>query len=427
MSGRAFCVIASLRHCVILLVLSLSVVVPLVKVHATSLYGDADVWTDRPEYSIGETITIYAKTPLVFCVCHYWLTIYGPDGTQVTEDLGQLDPGTTTSRSSYAGLPPGERKVELWMGDGTNELVAYTYFNVIGGPAKKVPLGVYVSTWNDKDWSEAELDSLISKLAEHGTKKVYVQLFYPTEIAKGKFRMERAGTWQEDSFEGHFDLNHLIEVAHGAGIEVHGMVDCFGWAEVAVSPTDNKHQEYLLRVVGYLVSTFSEKPHDLDGIQLDRVRYMFERGIKANGDTRTIAEFVAKVKELTAGHMVLSAAVKPASADSEYYTVKYCYGQDYEEMSRYLDFMAPMAYHIDGEFGRKSAHWVGEVTSFAQRKASGKPVLPIVQAFDDITADELKAALTSALDSRPSEVSVFVYQHIVEKRLWCAIDQALSS
>ena len=87
-----------------------------------------NVWTDKSEYEIGETVTIYYQTNKK---CTAKLTVTKPDGTQVVVGGPNEIPACTRSRSATIGYPTGRRTVvfEAWAGDEYKK--ATCYFDVV--------------------------------------------------------------------------------------------------------------------------------------------------------------------------------------------------------------------------------------------------------------------------------------------------------
>jgi len=85
------------------------------------------VWTDKFEYKIGETVTMYYKTNKK---CTAKLTITKPDGGKVVYGPNEI-PACTRSKSPTAGYPTGKRTVvfEAWAGSESKK--ATCYFDVV--------------------------------------------------------------------------------------------------------------------------------------------------------------------------------------------------------------------------------------------------------------------------------------------------------
>ena len=95
------------------------------------------VWTDKSEYKIGETVTIYYQTNTA---CTAKLTVTKPDGTQVVVGGPNDIPVCTRSKSAAAGYPTGTRTVtfEAWTSDESK--IATCYFDVVEDEEETKPV-----------------------------------------------------------------------------------------------------------------------------------------------------------------------------------------------------------------------------------------------------------------------------------------------
>ena len=94
-----------------------------------------NVWTDKSEYKIGETVTIYYQTNKK---CTAKLTITKPDGGDVVYGPNEI-PASTRSKSATAGYPTGKRTVVFEAWAGAEYKKATCYFEVVE-EAKKVKI-----------------------------------------------------------------------------------------------------------------------------------------------------------------------------------------------------------------------------------------------------------------------------------------------
>lgn len=105
----------------------------------------------------------------------------------------------------------------------------------------------------------------------------------------------------------------------------------------------------------------------IGGIHLDYLRYSGNAYNSTNG-TQAITNFVSRVRTMVKSinpDILLSAALMPECAVNSYY-----YGQDYLELSNYLDVLIPMIYK--GNYGKNST-WIETVTQYIVNN-SKKPV-----------------------------------------------------
>jgi hypothetical protein len=94
-------------------------------------------------------------------------------------------------------------------------------------------------------------------------------------------------------------------------------------------------------------------------------------------------------------------------------------GQNYAEMSEYLDFICPMAYHYPAH----DRSWVGEVTNFVRNKASDEcKVIPTIQAFYEENGKPIieepgflpmYKASGRAMDNNADGINVFIRRYIL--------------
>jgi len=213
--------------------------------------------------------------------------------------------------------------------------------------------------------------------AQSGINTVFVDIYYPTGIGRGTFLAEKKAEWigrsAEPEFANIFSLDQMVESARKLHISVHVTISCFGELP-AISPTSEEHRTHLREVVEYVVTNFPS----VDGIHLDYVRYMSEWGLNAIGNTGPITTFVSSIQQIVQAK-TLSAAVIAVGDQEEFNITRYQTGQDCREISEYLDFMCPMAYHLSHE---KRLEWVGSVSQFMS-DISKKPckIYPTVQAY----------------------------------------------
>jgi hypothetical protein len=160
-----------------------------------------------------------------------------------------------------------------------------------------------------------------------------------------------------------------------------------------------------------LIKTITDitKNYNIDGIHLDYVRYPGTAYEYTNG-TQTITSFVQRaynaVKSVKS-KVAVSAALMPEKSVNAYY-----YGQDYSQLSNYLDFLVPMVYK--GNYKADSA-WIGSVVKYVVDNAGGKPVVAGLQSYrsdSDLTplpATELKQDSDVAIGNGASGYALFSY------------------
>ena len=121
-----------------------------------------NVWTDKSEYKIGETVTIYYKTNKK---CTAKLTITKPDGGDVVYGPNEI-PASTRSKSATAGYPTGKRTVVFEAWAGAEYKKATCYFDVVDEEECEVKFQGTVTGIEDphiEDFiCEASVDKIIS-------------------------------------------------------------------------------------------------------------------------------------------------------------------------------------------------------------------------------------------------------------------------
>jgi len=254
-------------------------------------------------------------------------------------------------------------------------MIIFVIICVVSKPSNKV-CAVYVHPHWSSLFDETS-ENTLEFIAQSGINTIFVDIYHPTGVGEGIFLAEKKDRWvgrsREPKFSGAFSLDQTIERAKKFSMSVHVMISCFGEMP-PIDPSDEAHRAHLKEVVRYIVECFPL----VDGIHLDYVRYMHELGLVANGNTDTIATFVKSIRDVVQGK-ALSAAVFAVGCMEEYNVARYRIGQDYKEMSQYLDFMCPMAYHLSA---RKELEWVGMVSRFMSSIVRKEcRIYPIVQAY----------------------------------------------
>jgi len=88
-------------------------------------------------------------------------------------------------------------------------------------------------------------------------------------------------------------------------------------------------------------------------------------------------------------------------------------GQDIKELSQYADIFSPMAYH---KMCGKAPKWIEEIT-YASFRHTHKPVLPIIQAFNEpsnITNKEFKEAVIYGSSYYSSGLIIFKWSDLIK-------------
>lgn len=200
-------------------------------------------------------------------------------------------------------------------------------------------------------------------------------------------------------------LKSILEKLKGSGIRVHAWITCFvdqngNW----IDPNNSKTKNSILKSI-----TDITKNYDVDGIFLDYVKYP-GTAYKHAGATNTITSFVASVYKTVKSikpKIAVSAALMPEGAVNSYY-----YGQDYGQLSKYLDFLVPMIYN--GNYN-ENTNWIANKTSWIVKHSNGKPVIAGLQTYRSdknltvIPASEIKTYINSAVSNGASGYALFRY------------------
>jgi hypothetical protein len=200
-------------------------------------------------------------------------------------------------------------------------------------------------------------------------------------------------------------LKSIINKLKGTGIRVHAWITCFvdqngNW----IDPKNVTNQNNIIKAI-----TDITKNYNINGIFLDYVRYP-GTAYKTAGATNTITSFVAKVYSTVKSikpKVAVSAALMPEGAVNSYY-----YGQDYSQLSKYLDFLVPMVY--SGNYNENSS-WITSTTKYIVAHSNGKPVIAGLQTYRSdknltiIPASEIRTNINSAIKGGASGYALFRY------------------
>ncbi|OEC87016.1 pseudomurein-binding repeat-containing protein [Methanobacterium sp. A39] len=202
-------------------------------------------------------------------------------------------------------------------------------------------------------------------------------------------------------------LSGIITKFKNSGIRIHAWITCFQDANGKwINPANTTQQTTLLNAIKKIVTNYS-----VDGIFLDYVRYSGAGSNTAGtSGTKTITSFVQKVYNAVKSikpKVAVSATVMPEGA-----TNANTYGQNYTQLSKYLDFIVPMIYK--GNYGQNTT-WIGTTTKYIVNNAGGKPVIVGLQSYisdydtTPLSAGELNADIKSALSNGASGYALYRY------------------
>jgi transglutaminase-like putative cysteine protease len=206
-------------------------------------------------------------------------------------------------------------------------------------------------------------------------------------------------------------LPNVVKMFKNSGIRVNAWIICFKDANGKyINPKNTKHNNQLIAAIADIT-----KKYGVDGINLDYVRYP-GTAYKYSGSTAAITSFVHKVYDKVKGikaKVAVSADLMPEGSVNAHY-----YGQDYNQLSKYLDYMVPMIYK--GNY-RKNTAWIGTTTKYIVKKANGKPVIVGLQTYKSdsnlakLSSSELMQDIKAATDNGASGYVLFRYGLINSK------------
>jgi methionine-rich copper-binding protein CopC len=208
-------------------------------------------------------------------------------------------------------------------------------------------------------------------------------------------------------------LEPFITKFTGTGINVYAWVEAFkDFNGVWFNPVDNSTLEN--QIIKDITSIATN--YNVNGIMLDYLRYP-GTAYEYPTATANVDYFASEIRNniniinnenVTGKHKILlSSTLMPEDADNNYY-----YGQDYDLLSKYLDFLSPMIYV--GNYN-ESASWIGTTVKYIESQANGKPVVAILQAYGSdsnttpITTSQLDLDIKTAVNNGSDGYELFRY------------------
>lgn len=194
------------------------------------------------------------------------------------------------------------------------------------------------------------------------------------------------------------ELQNAITLLHKQGIRVHAWITCFkdgSW----VNPSSSSYQSALISKIKNIASNY-----DVDGIHLDCIRYP-GTAYKHKNASQVIANFVSKVNNVI-GNKILSCAVMAEGSKNAY-----LYGQDYSLMSKYCNYLCPMAYK--GNYGEPTS-WITSSIKYIVQHSSCKIYAGLTTYYGDsnqrsLSASEIQKDVNSAKTGGASGIILFRY------------------
>ena len=227
----------------------------------------------------------------------------------------------------------------------------------------------------------------LNTLASKGTTDIFLNYFAIS--AHGKSAVE---SW--------------IEKANKVGINVHIWMQTFydgSWKNPVSDgkPNTALFNKIIEEALGYA------KIKGVAGIHFDYMRYP-GTAYKTSGGTAAITEFAKMACEKLHAYnskLIVSCALMPETTSNPYY-----YGQDMEQISKYMDLVVPMIYK--GNYG-KSTSWIKTTTKWFVDHSNGAKVWAGLQGYKSdsnvvkLSLSEITQDVKSALNGAGAGVMIF--------------------
>jgi len=123
-----------------------------VGISATAL--SIKVWTDQPQYQVGETVSIFLSSNKFSQVK---LTVVKPGGSTIGWGPATVFPGSTVTIKAIAGYPTGQRTVKLEAWAGSEYQQAISYFTVVSSSPTH-PMPPPAGSWTSITWVDVGYD-----------------------------------------------------------------------------------------------------------------------------------------------------------------------------------------------------------------------------------------------------------------------------
>ncbi len=166
----------------------------------------------------------------------------------------------------------------------------------------------------------------------------------------------------------------FIEEAERIGITVHAWIQCFHNSSGWINPIDDENNRYKDEIFEEITRNAKDYIEDygVKGIHLDYIRfggtaYKHNPSAEVNA-VGAVTRCCRELRELCDSYnegLVTSAALMPDDNDSHYY-----YGQDQNEMGKYIHILMPMIYRYS--YGYNDAACVRAANKFADNTAGAQ-------------------------------------------------------
>ena len=214
-------------------------------------------------------------------------------------------------------------------------------------------------------------------------------------------------------------LPYVINQFSGSGVKIHAWVSCFGSTDGGGSshwPDDTSWKNYLKTKILDIATNY-----DVDGVHLDYIRWSgvsphISADQSPTGDTYVtgfVSDVYSIVKSVSIDIEVSIAAMPELDSYASTYVDDYFYGQKFEDLEDYLDFVAPMTYA--GNYGKlEDLDWIGDVVD-AIELLTTTDILATIQTYDSDsdpsikTDEEMEEEAQIAIDAGSVGYGLFRY------------------
>ena len=227
----------------------------------------------------------------------------------------------------------------------------------------------------------------LSTLASQGTTDIFLNYYAITK-------------------HGQSAVESWIASANKVGIRVHIWMQAFydgSWINPVSSGSPNT--AYFTKKINE-AKTYA-KIKGVAGIHFDYLRYP-GTAYKTSGGTAAITQFVKQATSAlhaVDSNLIVSCAIMPETSNNIYY-----YGQDFAQISKYMDLVVPMIYK--GNYGQSSS-WITSTSKWFAENSNGAKVWAGLQGYasdDDVTkltSTSIKADSQAALNGKATGVIIF--------------------
>ena len=199
-------------------------------------------------------------------------------------------------------------------------------------------------------------------------------------------------------------LKKVISLCKNTNINVHTYMVCFSTSNGFNVSTaqQNMIKNFVKQVI---------RINGLSGVCLDYARYSGSN--PSIVQPSVITNFVKSVNSIVKGYnknLVVSMTVYAEKSDTKKY-----YGQDYANLSKYVDVMMPMAYKYSYHAG---TNWLKDSTAYVVKYATHSKVVTILQTYDNsynkLSTSELNSDAKAVMSGGSQGYALFRYGYITK-------------